>query len=119
MKHDDKRPSTIFCDIDGTLVEHESPVTTSQSGYKMKLLEGTLEKLDEWDRRGYNIILVTGRRESMRKQTEKQLSDAGIIYDQLIMGIGGGRRYIINDRKPYSRENYATPDRDWETRIIL
>ena len=49
----------------------------------------------------YNIIvLVTGRRESMRKNTEKQLSEAGIIYDQLVMGIGGGSRVLINDDKP-------------------
>ena len=75
--------------------------------YKMELLEGTLEKLEQWDRAGYNIILTTGRRESMRSQTEQQLSAAGIIYDQLIMGIGGGRRYLINDKKPNKIENYA------------
>ena len=36
----------------------------------------------------------------MRKNTEKQLSDVGIFYDQLVMGIGGGPRVLINDNKP-------------------
>ena len=36
----------------------------------------------------------------MRRVTEKQLRDVGIFYDQLIMGVGGGARYLINDTKP-------------------
>jgi hypothetical protein len=43
----------------------------------------------------------------MRKETEKQLSEVGIIYDQLIMGIKGGKRYLINDKKSYSNDDYA------------
>ena len=35
----------------------------------------------------------------MRFHTERQLSEVGIIYDKLILGIGGGTRYIINDTK--------------------
>lgn len=101
------RPVTIFCDIDGTLVKHYSPIISSKPNFKMELLDGTLETILEWDKKGYNIILTTGRRESMRKETEKQLSEVGIIYDQLIMGIKGGKRYLINDKKSYSNEDYA------------
>ena len=95
----DTRPKTIFCDIDGTLIKHCSPSKISESE-DVSLLSGTLEKLEEWDSAGYNIILVTGRKESLRKHTERQLFKAGIIYDKLIMGIGGGTRYIVNDEKP-------------------
>jgi hypothetical protein len=95
------RPKTIFCDIDGTLVEH--PVSESGRNddleYNMKTLPGTIQKLWEWDKLGYNIILTTGRKESLRKATEEQLLKVGIIYDQLIMGIGGGVRVLINDKK--------------------
>ena len=101
----DKRPKTIFCDIDGTLVEHRKPSRLQSE--KMKLLPGTLEKLEKWDKLGYKIILTTGRKESMRKVTEKHLSECGIFYDYLIMGIGGGKRILINDRKPDSNEDYA------------
>ena len=66
-----------------------------------------VEKLLEWDKKGYNIILVSGRREASRQATELQLAKLGIIYDKLILGIGGGKRYLINDRKDYSGEDYA------------
>jgi len=107
MNYTDVRPATIFCDIDGTLVKHGNPTETQLPTYEMKLLDGTLDKLLEWDKMGYKIILTTGRKESQRKVTELQLSKVGIIYDQLIMGIGGGIRYIINDRKPYGDIDYA------------
>ena len=103
----DARPKTIFCDIDGTLVRHSAPIKTTNPNLELELLPGVLGKLLEWDKLGYNIILVSGRRESSRLATEKQLAKLGIIYDQLILGIGGGKRYIINDRKSYSREDYA------------
>jgi FMN phosphatase YigB (HAD superfamily) len=96
----DTRPKTIICDIDGTLVRHFPPFISSRLDTKLELLPGTLEKLSEWDYKGYNIILLTGRRESMREVTEKQLAELGIFYDQLIMGIGGGPRILINDNKP-------------------
>jgi histidinol phosphatase-like enzyme len=92
-----QRPKTLFIDIDGVLFKHKQLYSRSHS--EPIVLPGVLEKFYEWDVLGYNIILVTGRRESEREATEKQLSDAGIIYDKLIMGIGGGDRIIINDFK--------------------
>jgi hypothetical protein len=104
MTYTDKRPKTIFCDIDGTLIKHVPPSIATNPKHKMELLEGTIEKLLEWDKKGYNIILTTGRKESLRTITEKQLSDVGIFYDQLIMGIGGGERWLINDKKSNGME---------------
>lgn len=92
------RPKTIFLDIDGTLVRHFGKIE-KQFTERLELLDGVAEKLSEWDRKGYNIILTTGRRESTRLVTEKQLAELGIYYDKLIMGIGGGARVIINDKK--------------------
>ena len=66
-----------------------------------------VEKLVEWDSRGYNIILVTGRRESLRPKTEECLEEMGIFYDKLIMGLGGGPRILINDLKPHSDDPTA------------
>jgi len=100
----DTRPKTIICDIDGTLVIHNPPSTVTNPTYKMKLLPGTLSKLEEWEAKGYRIILLTGRKESMRKVTEKQLKNVGIFYDQLIMGVGGGIRCLVNDYKPDGTE---------------
>lgn len=101
-----ERPKTVFCDIDGCLIRHKGDITM-QYKYDAEVLPGTLRKIREWDKKGYCIILTTGRKESVRKDTERQLADAGIIYDQLVMGIGGGIRVLINDRKPDSEEDTA------------
>ena len=95
------RPKTIFCDIDGTLFKHHGDLSEISTA-DPELLDGALAKLVEWDSKGYNIILVTGRRESMRKKTEECLEEVGIFYDQLVMGLGGGCRVLINDLKPDS-----------------
>lgn len=94
------RPKTIFCDIDGTLVKHNKPHVCANENTELELLPNVLEKLTEWDSKGYHIILVTGRKEGMREVTESQLKKLGIFYDKLIMGVGGGVRIIINDNKP-------------------
>lgn len=107
MSYLNNRPKTIICDIDGTLVKHVSLDTSSKPDFKMELLPGTIKKLQEWDVKGYNIILISGRRESMRKVTEKQLSEVGIMYDQLILGVGGGERHLINDMKPDGKTGTA------------
>jgi len=100
------RVKTIFCDIDGTLIRHHGDALKQLQSDPV-LLDGVLEKFIEWDRKGYNIILTTGRKESARPRTEKQLEKVGLFYDQLIMGIGGGPRYLINDLKPNSEEATA------------
>jgi len=99
----DTRPKTVICDIDGTLVVHENPSLLTDENFHLTLIPGTIEKMKEWDLKGYRIILLTGRRESARKATEAQLSQLGIFYDHLIMGVGGGDRIIINDRKTDGR----------------
>ena len=90
---------TIFCDIEGTLVKFpdtfEDFKQIPKGINKMELLPGTLDKLWEWETSGYNIILTTGRKESMRKETERQLKQAGIFWDHLIMGLGPGKRLSL------------------------
>jgi histidinol phosphatase-like enzyme len=92
------RPKTIFIDIDGTILHHYGDL--SQQITKIPIvLDGVKEKFIEWDKKGYIIILTTGRKEALRKITEKQIVDVGLFFDQLIMGCGGGERILINDMK--------------------
>ena len=97
---------TIFCDIDGTLLKHHGDLF-AQITEDPELLDGVKDKLTEWDRQGHNIVLVTGRREASREQTEAQLAAVGIFYDQLVMGLGAGERVVINDLKPNSNNIMA------------
>ena len=100
-----EKPKTIFCDIDGTLIEHVGPSSIQSTHPEFKLLPNSLAALNLWDKMGYNIILTTGRKESLREKTVNMLSELGIVYDKLIMGIGGGYRILINDLKPDSSNN--------------
>ena len=88
------KPKTIFCDLDGTLVKHSNPVEVQNPNLELKVLSGTHDRLREWDSKGYYIIITTGRKKSAREATKKQLSRAGILYDELIMGFGGGDRIM-------------------------
>ena len=101
-------PKTIFCDLDGTLTKHPTDATVIQDpNYELEVLPGVKELLNDWDKKGYHLVITTGRKESARESTIKQLQRAGILYDQLIMGFGGGDRILINDRKPNSDRDTA------------
>jgi len=101
-----KGRKVIFSDIDGVLLYHYGTLEKLTSN-PAKVLDGVKEKLQEWYLKDYKIILVTGRQESMRQFTEKQLADCGIFYHSLIMDIGRGTRILINDYKPNSTEQTA------------
>lgn len=89
----------VFLDIDGTILRHHGGSSSTLPFNKTELLPGVKEKLDEWEVNDYQIIITTGRKESYRDFTIKQLFDCGIAYDQLIMGLGRGERIVVNDRK--------------------
>ena len=91
-----KTLGTIFCDLDGTLIEHED----TPSNFGIKVLDGAYKTLRGWKNKNYYIILTTARNSINRKYLESELSKNNIIYDELIMDLSSGTRIIINDRKP-------------------
>lgn len=90
---------TLIIDIDATMIfyDREDGLNINK---KPVLLSGVKEAFQNYNKKGYNVILITGRRESLRQYTEEQLLSLNISYDQLIMGVSGYPRYIINDMKP-------------------
>lgn len=94
-------PPCILLDIDGTLLHHHGPPDVVIKA-KPRVLPGVLVQMNKWARSGCRIILVTGRRESLRGLTEEHLRECGIVYDQLVMDAGTGTRILVNDRKPDS-----------------
>lgn len=92
-----KKPKTLFIDIDGTLLKHVHSISQVYSE-PSEALPGVVKKINEWDSHGHRIILCTARKESTRAITEQQLREHGIAWDQLVMGIGGGERVLINDK---------------------
>ena len=106
----------IFLDIDGTLLKHHNKGLSAILTEKAELLPGVIEKINEWESKGYRIILITGRSESMRYITERQLESLGIFYSILIMEVTGDR-ILINDKKPDGRVAASVINLDRNTRI--
>jgi hypothetical protein len=103
----DNLPKTIVCDIDGCILEHQGSLCGIIKNDPV-LLDGVKEKFDEWDKKAYKIVLLTGRKESMREVTEQQLRSFGLFWDVLVMGATRGERILINDMKPGIESNTAT-----------
>jgi len=94
-----KKASTIFCDLDGTIIEHENIPDYSKG---IKLLDGAKETIDQWRKNSAFIVLTTSRDEQFRPEMERMLRNTGIAYEYFVMGLPPGPRYLINDKKPYS-----------------
>lgn len=97
----------LFIDIDGVLLKHEAGKPEYFKD-EIEVLPYVKELMDECGRRGHIIILTSGRRKSMEEITRKQLHNAGICYDQLILGCTNALRILINDKKPYREDNPDT-----------
>lgn len=95
---------TYILDIDGTLLEHIPDFKDICSHPSLRPLPGAREKTSKWHCEGHVIVLITARPEGLRKLTELQLHNAGIIYDMLIMGVGQGPRILVNDFVPGSEQ---------------
>lgn len=88
---------TIICDIDGTIFKYPPNGSAQIVNEDEVVLPGVAEQFNRWEAKGHRIILVTGRRESLRSWTEATLVDRGIPFDQLIMGCPDEGRVLIND----------------------
>lgn len=78
-------PLAIICDIDGTLAHHgdRSPYDWARVGEDT--IDGTIRMiLDHYDS-GYPILLVSGRDEVCRKETEEWLLKHSVPYEELFM----------------------------------
>ena len=91
----DKKRSTIFCDIDGTILRYRKFGTYAEEA--PIALPDACEKLTAWNEAGHVIILTTARPEELRQLTINELASCNIPWSQLVMGIGRGSRYVIND----------------------
>ena len=93
-----KKYKTIFCDIDGTIFKYRP--FESYEVHEAQLTPGTAARLTQWKAEGHMIVLTTARPESLREYTHAELKKHAIPWDQLVMGIERGPRYLINDESP-------------------
>ena len=86
----------IVVDIDGTLadvshrVHHVEKTEKDWASFNRLMGEDSpnrwcLELVNIFYEKGYKIILLTGRREKYRRETEKWLDRFGVVYHELYM----------------------------------
>lgn len=97
--------NTIFCDIDGTIFKYRKFDTYEET--LPEIIQSTLDYLNEEKSKGSFIVLTTARPETMIGHTMKELIRCKVPFDRLIMGIGRGTRYLINDKDPELDEDRA------------
>ena len=102
---------TIICDIDGTLVKYLGNTVGMTNGI-CDPLPGVVDHLNRWEQEGHKIILMTGRRESLRHITETDLQSLGIPYDLLLMGHADTGRVLINDEGSKVKAHAVSLKRD-------
>lgn len=90
------KSKTIFCDIDGTIFKYRPFEQYTKSD--AELLPNVAETFNTWQSEGHHIVLTSARPEYLRDHTIKELKYNNIHWHQLILGIGRGPRYLINDR---------------------
>lgn len=93
---------TIFCDIDGVLINHDAGyhAKNRQYDYTSRIIDSNVAKLQDNYFQGDVIVLTTTRPEKERAKLELFLTEHNIYFHQLIMGLNPGTRILINDRKP-------------------
>ena len=94
--------STYFVDIDGTLVKYRpfDQIQTEAPEAITSVLDLIKTKYDE----GSHIVITTARPSELELFTKQELEKIGVKYHQLVMGIGRGTRYVINDKDPQAPE---------------
>jgi len=99
-------PSTIFLDLDGTILRHAHHYDDSES-VSPELLYGVLDRLNKWIVAGHKIVITTARREANRHAVETQLKELGIHWDYMVMDVSKGKRFLVNDKLQISDEDRA------------
>jgi len=89
-----KLKKTWIFDLDGTLVLHRG----YENGPDI-LLEGVADLFSRIPQEDM-IVIITGRSETIKDITIKNLKDLGLRYDHIIFDAGAGARILVNDTKP-------------------
>lgn len=114
--------STIFIDLDGTLITNTSEFIPPYTGTGEPLMKN-IEVIQRKHREGKcQVIITTARPEYYRDLTIKELQKYEIPFDQLIMGLSHCKRYLINDyseTNPYPSSISMNIERNMENLNII
>lgn len=89
--------STLFVDLDGTLITNTSEYICPYTGSGEPIYENIQALRDKKAEGRCTIVITTARSENFRNLTVSELERHEVPYDQLVMGLPHCRRYLIND----------------------
>lgn len=93
-----KKRDTYFVDIDGTIFKYR--LYEDHTRVPVEVLKSTKQYLQQKRDEGSIIVLTTARSREIEEHTKQELAENNIPYDILLMEMGRGVRYLINDLKP-------------------
>lgn len=106
-------PNTYICDIDGVLLVHSKGRFSNNEREPFEeigeKINANITEINDKYENGDRIVLFTSRSELDRENTVRQLNDAQVKYDRLILDNTSGTRILINDKKPL-REGINTSE---------
>jgi dTDP-glucose pyrophosphorylase len=97
-----KESGTLFLDLDGTIFKHDSGGGVGEFTYSktpVLVSEGIPQWIQSVKSYGYSIVITSARHESSVDLVKDQLAAFKIPYDEIILGLSGGPRFIFNDTK--------------------
>jgi uridine kinase len=97
IEQEPMRKGTVFLDLDGTLIKHVA--VPSESGEEIQVLKGSADKVKEWRKKSYLLVLCTSRQCSKTFGILDRLKAEGMVFDQIICDLPVGPRILINDSK--------------------
>ncbi len=93
---------TIFIDLDGTLIFHNSGLDLDGKsiGKVVPIDTDIFAKLTKFQQTGGKVIVTTARPAYSNTSLMSQIESFNFKPDQIIFGLTGGQRLLVNDIKP-------------------
>jgi histidinol phosphatase-like enzyme len=90
--------STYFVDIDGTIIKYRQFDKLLQT--KAEPIQEVIDSINEEYDKGSHIVVTSARPIEYLEFTKKELKKIRLKHHQVILGIGRGTRFVINDIDP-------------------
>lgn len=109
---------TVFCDIDGTIIESQSRVGRKSYSSPPVALQENIAKIHELLAKGCQVIFTTSRSMEAYQETTDMLRKLGFGDQPVLMGLHNSYRIVINDYEnhaPWPRAVAINIKRDTDT----
>ena len=92
--------STLFVDLDGTLVFNSAQYTTPRWG-ESDGIQANIDVVNHlYDSGKVHVVITTARKESYRDATYAQLDRLGVQFHSVVFDLPHGKRIVVNDYAP-------------------